>query len=102
MRNPEFVAFNPPNIFVSIPSQIDIAKISAILSGIRDPGPLANLQSSIILPTNLAPNSSSELASQLRRRAWLSITASLGGAALICAGGIAVDARIVGPRRAVC
>ena len=88
--NPGFVAFNPPDIFVSIPSQIDIAKISAILSGIRDPGRLPHLQSSIVLPTNLAPNSSSELASQLRRRAWLSITASLGGAALVCVGGITV------------
>src|SRR5262249_24032640 len=47
-------------------------------------------QSSITLPTGLAPNSSSELASRLRRRAWLGITASLGGASLVCAGGIAV------------
>ena len=88
--NPGFVAFNPPDIFVPIPSQIDIAKISAILSGIRDPGWLPHLESSIVLPTNLAPNSSSGLASQLRRRAWLSITASLGGAALVCVGGITV------------
>ena len=87
--NPGFVAFNPPNSFASIPTQIDIAKISAILSRINDPGSLPNLQASILVPTNLAAASSKELASRLRTRAWLSIVGSLAGTALV-SGGIAV------------
>ena len=68
----------------------DIAKISEILSRIKDPGRLPHLQSSIVLATNIAPKPPFGLASQLKRRAWLSIVASISGISLITTGGMAV------------
>jgi DNA-binding helix-hairpin-helix protein with protein kinase domain len=78
-----FVAFVSPHIAVFVPTHIDLSQITAVLSGIRDPGPAPTLQTLIIVPNNLRPVPPPRgLISFLTVRAYVGIVTSSAGAIL--------------------
>jgi TonB family protein len=88
---PGFVAFISAPTGVFIPTSIDITQIAAILRGIRDPGPIPNFQTVIVVPTNLtAAAPPAGLTSTLNLRAYIGGGASAVGAISIFFGGAAI------------
>jgi hypothetical protein len=87
---PGFFAFVSSQSATYIPTTIDVAQITAIINGIRDPGQTPNLPT-VLSPTSLhAAAPSVALNSKLKTRAFGGIAASAAGAVLICFGGGAV------------
>jgi DNA-binding helix-hairpin-helix protein with protein kinase domain len=85
--SPGFITFISGKTTVFVPTHIDISQLAALLRGIKDPGPLPNLQSSIVAPTTIQPAAPSHsLISRLRARAYLGIGGSGLGAILIFFG----------------
>ena len=88
---PGFVAFISAPTGVFIPTYVDISQIAAILRGIRDPGPTPDLQTVIVVATNLnAAAPPAGLISNLNLRSYIGCGASALGAISICLGGPAV------------
>jgi DNA-binding helix-hairpin-helix protein with protein kinase domain len=87
--SPGFVAFTSNKPATNIPINIDVSQLVAIIRSIQDPGPSPNIQSLIVVPTNLIPAApTSGLAWNLKLRAYVSIGASAAGAILIFFGGV--------------
>jgi DNA-binding helix-hairpin-helix protein with protein kinase domain len=85
--SPGFVAF-ASNKSAKIPINIDMSQLAAIIRSIQDPGPSPNLESLIVVATNLvAAAPTSGLVQNLKLRAYVSIGASAAGAILIFFGG---------------
>jgi DNA-binding helix-hairpin-helix protein with protein kinase domain len=90
LSSPGFIAFMPRGVNAAIPIQVDIARLVAILKGIRDPGPTPDIHTAIVVPTVVAPAvPSGALLSTLNTRAYIGIGASAAGAILIFFGGVA-------------
>ena len=53
--SPGFITFISSTTTVFVPTHIDISQLAALLRGIRDPGPLPDLQSFIVAPTTIQP-----------------------------------------------
>jgi DNA-binding helix-hairpin-helix protein with protein kinase domain len=88
---PGFIAFISAPTDVFIPTHVDISQIDAILRGIQEPGPTPNLQTVIIVPTNLsAAAPPAGLISKLNLRAYIGGGASAVGAISIFFGVAAV------------
>ena len=87
--SPGFIAFIPSGIATAIPIQVDVTQLAAILKAIRDPGPIPEIQTAIVVPTMAAAVPSTALTSTLRTRAYVGIGASAAGAILVFFGGIA-------------
>ena len=88
--NPGFIAFNSIVTSAPIPIQVDISQIAAIIGAIRDPGPVPDIQTAIVVQSNTSASSpSAALMSTLRFRAYLGVGASAAGAILISFGGFA-------------
>jgi DNA-binding helix-hairpin-helix protein with protein kinase domain len=86
--SPGFLAFTS-NKSANIPFNIDMSQLVAVIRSIQDPGPSPNLESLIVVPTNLvalAPTSG--LVQNLKLRAYVSIGASAAGAILIFFGSV--------------
>jgi DNA-binding helix-hairpin-helix protein with protein kinase domain len=85
--SPGFITFISGTTTVFVPTHIDISQLAALLRGIKDPGPLPNLQSSIVAPTTIQPAAPTHsLISGLRARAYIGIGGSGLGAILIFFG----------------
>jgi DNA-binding helix-hairpin-helix protein with protein kinase domain len=88
--SPGFIAFNSNIIATAIPIQVDISQLAAVIRAIRDPGPVPDIQTAIVVRTNAGPvEPTAALLSTLRRRAFIGIGASAVGAILIFFGGFA-------------
>jgi DNA-binding helix-hairpin-helix protein with protein kinase domain len=84
---PGFVVFFSSQTAIFIPTHVDLAQITAELSGIRDPGPAPALQTLIVIPNNLSPAAPpGGLISILTKRAYISIVLSAAGAISIFLG----------------
>jgi DNA-binding helix-hairpin-helix protein with protein kinase domain len=87
--SPGFVTFNHSNFTIDIPSYIDVSQVSAVINGIRNPGPTPDLQAVIFVPTTPNPIApTGRLISDLKLRAYIGIGASAVGAILIFLGGV--------------
>ena len=89
--SPGFIAFAPPVVATTIPTDVDVAQLVTILKAIRDPGPTPDIQTTIVAPTTLAAPAapSAALISTLKTRAHIGIGTSAAGAILIFLGGVA-------------
>ena len=88
--NPGFIAFNSVGISAFIPINVDISQITAIISAIRDPGPILDIHTAIVAQTTASSTApSAALMSTLQSRAYLGIGASAAGAILVFFGGLA-------------
>ena len=58
--SPGFVAFNSNKAATVIPTHIDVSQVAAIINAIQDPGPSPNLQTVIVVPTNLEPRNTNK------------------------------------------
>ncbi|HEX4228305.1 MAG TPA: peptidoglycan-binding protein [Bryobacteraceae bacterium] len=89
--SPGFIAFNSNNIAAALPIHIDVSQCAAIIRSIRDPGPIPDIQTAIIVQTSASPAApTAALLVTLRTRALIGIGASAGGAMLIFFGGLAI------------
>ena len=86
--SPGFVAFNSNKTATFIPTQIDVSQVAAIINAIRDPGPSPNIQTALVVPTNLIPDNTKRVdVENLRLRAYVGVGASATGAILVFFGG---------------
>jgi len=85
--SPGFITFISSTTTIFVPTHIDLSQLVGLLRGIKDPGPLPNLQSFIVAPTTVQSTSPTHsLISKLRTRAYLGIGGSGLGAILIFFG----------------
>ncbi len=88
--SPGFIAFNSTTIATALPIQVDISQLAAVIRAIRDPGPIPDIQTAIVVRTNASPAApTAALLSTLRTRAFIGIGASAAGAILVFFGGFA-------------
>ncbi len=89
--SPGFITFNSNNIAAVLPIHVDISQCAAIIRAIRDPGPIPDIQTAIVVQTSASPAApTAVLLSTLRTRALIGIGASSAGAVLIFFGGFAI------------
>jgi DNA-binding helix-hairpin-helix protein with protein kinase domain len=89
--SPGFVTFNSFGTATVIPIHVDISQIVALVNAVRDPGQTPNIQTIIVVPTNLGPAPvTGGLITNLKRRAYLGVGASAVGAILVSFGGVVI------------
>lgn len=96
---PGFIAFVTGKTISISPTIIDVRQLVAILRGIRDPGPVPDIQSIVVQSSSVAPSSQTNLiASEVRRNRFWWIGGSVVGLALMQFGsyGLLAGASLVG------